>query len=781
MFIIALSILSHGLVYGQTSIFINEFMASNGFTISDEDGDYEDWIELYNHSNDTVNLQGFYLSDSGNNPHRWRFPSVTIPPRDFLLVFASGKDRTTGELHTNFRISSEGEPLMLSDPDGNLLDSIPPITLGRDLSYGRKRDGSNEFEVFERPSPGMPNLPNFEFSLSWSHPSGLYDDTLYLDVIVPDERDVEVYFTINGSQPGKNDSLLLGSIDLLPSALLENNPIIGIPTNSESSPPWYRWRLPGEDLPRAHVIKAVGIKDGEQVTDVLSGTFFIGDDYFSRSGLPVFSLILEEEDLFDHYRGLFVPGKGYQENPWVGAWSGGNFHNRGREWEREAHLFFFDEAFEKQLDQKAGIRIHGGGSRSFPSKSLRLYAREYYGENLISHNFFEEGPNDYHRLLLRNSGQDFVRTMYVDGLTHLITEPMGLEQQRYRPAVLFINGAYWGIINIRDRIDKYYFYSHKGVKEEHLDLLEFGGFRVLEGEREDYLEMMEYVRNHPMEDDMYYRVIENWVDIGNFIDYYIAKMFIATYDWPGNNIRFWRDRSVDGKWRWVNFDNDDALVDLYFNPYDHLMDSTDNPWPNPLWSTELFRNLIKSEIFRLRFAEAINHHLAQTFNPERLLPLAFGIADSLRVDIPTHIERWGFPESVEKWEQFNEEIWTFLEARSCVFLEMSKEFFGDNYQFDSLTYCYSFVIDENPKGEFRLMPNPTKDLLYVTAEFSFEIKSYVIYNVAGSPLIQKSINQWCSSGESCTFDVSRLAAGWYLIDLVLTTGERKQLPFLKIE
>ncbi|TVR76559.1 MAG: hypothetical protein EA409_13375 [Saprospirales bacterium] len=765
----------------QTGVFINEFMASNGFTLADEDGDFEDWIELYNHSDDTVTVEGYYLSDSDSNPYQWRFPSVSMAPRSFLLVFASGKNRTEGELHTNFKISSEGEPLLLSDPDGNLLDHIPPASLGRDLSYGRLPDGGADFETFERPSPGAPNLPNFELSLTWSHPSGFYDDTLSLEVIVPGENEIEIYFTINGDLPGSDDSLLLSSIELLPTEVLENNPIIEIPTNSSSSPPWYRWRPPGDDLPRAHVVRAAGFKDGEPVTDVLTGTFFVGSEYFTHLELPVFSLVLEEGDLFDHYRGLFVPGNSYDENPWEGAWSGGNFHKRGREWERETHLFYFDEAFEKQLDQKTGIRIHGGGSRSMPSKSIRLYARSYYGEDRIRHDFFEEGPNEYHRLLLRNSGQDFVRTMYIDGLTHLIVAPMGFEQQRYRPAILFINGAYWGLINIRDRIDKYYFQSHLGVDEDHLDLLEFGGFTIVEGERDDYLEMMEYVRNHSLEEEMHFRMVEEWMDVENFIDYYIAKMFIATYDWPGNNIRFWRDRSENGKWRWVYFDNDDALADLYFNPYNHLMDSTNNPWPNPLWSTELFRNLMESEIFRSRFVNAINRHLADTFDPERTISLAIETANSLRTEMSHHIERWGFPESVDQWEQFNMEVLEFLGSRSCVFLEMSKEFFGEDYQFDSLGYCISYVKDEANENSIQLMPNPTRNHLHVVADIPLSIQSYTIVNAAGKQISQKRVTHSSETGEKYKVDVSGLAPGWYLLELVLNKGMREYFPFVKTD
>jgi hypothetical protein len=724
----------HGL-FG--SVVINEFMASNGITIPDEDADFEDWIELYNRGDETVDIQGYYLSDDADNPHRWRFPSVEIPPGGFLLVFASGKDRFGPELHTNFRIAAAGEPLLLSDPDGELLDFIPALELDRDVSFGRIPDGGADFRVFDIPSPGQPNIPPLSAELSFSHTSGFYQQSFELEIMQSDDN-IQIFYTTNGNIPDTADFVYDGPVELLNSDELENNPIIHIPTNPGSTHFWYRWRPPGEDLLRGHVIRARAFEDGIPVSDVITGTYFIDENIEDRFELPVISIVIEEESLFDHNEGLFVPGKTYEENPSeLGNWSNGNFQNRGREWEREADFFFFDENPEQGIEQRVGIRIHGGGSRAFPLKSLRLYAREGYGNEYLEYPFFDKGPQKFRRLLLRNSGQDFVRTMYMDGLTHLLIEDIGLEHQRYRPAVLFINGAYWGIINIRDRFDKHHFSINHDVEEENLDLLEFGGFDVIEGERENYLDMMEYVRNHPMSDDYHYQVIEGWMDIDNFIDYYIAKMFIATYDWPGNNIRFWRDRSVDGKWRWIYFDNDDALTDLHFNPYEHLMDLTDNPWPNPLWSTELFRNLLDSDLFRHKFVDGINYHLSNTFDRDRTVPMANQVAGDIRSEMKHHFERWKFPDSFGLWEDYNYVTVSFLEQRPCLFLEMSMEFFGLDYQLDSLEYCFSGTETELSDSDFTLFPNPTRSYLNVQTSIRIEIQGFRITDVSGR-LIKQS-------------------------------------------
>ncbi len=771
-----------GLFSQNSQVVINEFMASNGITIADEDGDFEDWIELYNRGDETVSLQGFYLSDDYDNPLRWRFPLVELEPGEFLLVYASGKNRFGSELHTNFRISSAGEPLMLSDPDGQLLDYIPAVELERDQSYGRIPDGGPALVEFDIPTPGKSNLPPFDTELSVSHTSGFYSQPFELDILA-DKTDVVIYYTTTGDTPGPDDLIYQDGINLRPSDSLENNPIIEIPTNAPSTQWWYRWRPPGGDLFRGQVIRARAFRGEVPVSEEVTKTYFIDENFRERFDLPVISIVMDEDYLFDFETGLFVPGKSYEENPVDHPpWSGGNFHNRGREWEREAAFFYFDEDLEPQITQRLGVRIHGGGSRSMPLKSLRLYARESYGAEYIQYPFFEDGPDVFKRLLLRNSGQDFTRTMYMDGLTHLMIEDLDIEYQRYRPSVLFINGAYWGIINIRDRFDKYHFYIHEGVAEEDLDLLEFGGHAIVEGESEDYLSMMDFVRNRSLHNEDNYRILEEMMDVDNFIEYYLVKMFIATYDWPGNNIRFWRDRSVDGKWRWIYFDNDDALDDLQFNPYEHLMDLSDEPWPNPLWSTELLRNLIESEIFKQKFVDAINYHLKTTFQPERTMELAYEVAKNIGGEIPHHIERWGFPERLSDWEEYKMKTLKFLEERPCVFLEMSMAFFGPDYALDSLERCFSGTETDQRRGDrIMIYPNPTADLLTVRAQRTFSVERIRIVDAMGRVYRTFNDQSIFLPGQEKSLSVTDLPVGFYILEVVLGSGDGTRLrhPFIK--
>jgi hypothetical protein len=753
----------------QDALFINEFMSSNGITIADEDGDFEDWIELYNAGDESIDLDGFYLSDQISNPLRWQFPAVSIPADGFLLIFASGKNRLGDELHTNFKISSDGEPLLLSNPDGELVDFVPAVLVGRDASYGRWPDGSVDRYLFDLPSPGGPNIRVFGSNVFFSEASGFYEASFDLE-IWSDQPGVSIHYTLNGDLPDTTSPVYTDPLNLRPSDEMENNPIIFIPTNSRSTSHWYKWKDPGEDLFKGHAIRARAFLDGQPYSEVTTATFFIDPNYTDRFDLPVISIVTPEDGLFDHETGIFVPGKGFEDKPiFAGFWSGGNFHHRGREWERTAEFYFFEPKGEPGFHQQMGMRIHGGGSRSFPQKSLRLYARNSYGTSHIEYPVFEgDTLNKFKRLLLRNSGQDFIFSMMRDGLTHVLVRDFDLDYQRYRPAVLFINGAYWGIINIRDRLDKHHFELQKGVKEEDLDFLEFGGHEVIEGESNGYLNMMEYLRSNPMEEEEHYQVVSGLMDIENFIDYYIAKKFFGVYDWPGNNIKFWRDRSVNGKWKWIYYDNDDAFQDVYFNSYDHLTDSTDSGWPNPLWSTELFRNLMLNESFQSQFLNRVKHLLETAFHPNNSIPLALQTIENISSEIPHHIERWQYPNHRDQWLDNVNSIVDFLEDRPCVFWEMTLNFFDKDLENHPLEYCIpSGTIDLTSGVD--IFPNPVKDNLNIHFEENQQIQNLQIFDAAGRVVSTPGLGN-IDHSRRFQIPVSHLSPGVYLMRIETSSG-----------
>lgn len=215
LFLIALFITKES----TAQVLINEIQASNSETIFDEDGDAEDWIELYNAGDTTVQLNGYGLSDDYENAFRWVLPDISISPGDYLLIWASGKNRsdTHSPLHTNFRIDREGEEVLLTHPDGHLLDEIPPTAIPRDISYGRYPDGGNQFYFFDEPTPGNPNNePGFSENLTvpqFSHEGGQYTSPFQLTLL--SDEDADIYYTRNGTMPTEENGILYtGPIDI---------------------------------------------------------------------------------------------------------------------------------------------------------------------------------------------------------------------------------------------------------------------------------------------------------------------------------------------------------------------------------------------------------------------------------------------------------------------------------------------------------------------------------------------------------------------------------------
>lgn len=695
----------------QGQIAINEVMASNKLTIADEDGEFSDWVELVNISGEAVNLSGYHLSDKTSDPGRWTFPPIILESGEYLLVFASGKNRFSGELHTDFKIKAAGESIVFSDPDEKQVDIFPSTPLGEDESMGRIPDGSGPFIQIDLPSPGEPNVPPFTDEVEFSLLPGFYSEEQTL-VLESATNSNEIYYTLNGDIPDTNSFRYTEPLALVHSANLSINPIVDIPTNPPGTPEWFKWKSPTGNPFRGHVVRAAVFKEGKRISSVETKSYFLSPDIQNRFDLDVISIVTEEDNLFGHERGLFVPGKTFEDNPSLGApWPNGNYRNRGREWEREADLFFFNSTGELEFQQQLGLRVHGGGSRSLPAKSIRLYAREAYGDPFISFPLFDgDTLRQFKRLILRNSGQDMLFSMFRDALAVKIIDGLPIEKQAYRPSVLFINGAYYGIINIRERMDKYYFEQRFGTREADLNILEFGGFEIDEGRNDNYLEFLNRLRGLDADDPQALSIIRSYVDLDNFIDYYIAKMFFAVFDWPGNNIKFWKEQDENSRWRWLFYDNDDGFEPVDFDPYAHLTDMSDNSWPNPLWSTELFRTFIEIEEFRELFLDRISSQLCEVYNSNRTIDIAEQIVESIKSEMPEHIDRWRYPSSMEVWYDNTETIMRFLRERPEWLLEKSLEFFEipeekwNEYQCPEEPEIKELVVYPNPSsGEFTFL------------------------------------------------------------------------------
>ena len=699
-------------IFGQSMV-INEFMSENESVIQDEDGDFSDWIELYNNSSNPMGLLNYSLSDDSTDLAKWVFPEITIQAHHFLLVFASGKDRLdTNELHTNFKIKQSGENLFLSGPDGAVVSSINAISVPTDHSYGCFTDGSPDLCFFDFPTPNSSNTGSGD--IYCSHPSGFYTEGFSLSLI-PSSENHEIYYTLNGEIPTKN-SLLFSSPLFITNITSVPNNISTIPTTPLDGPPElynYIWNEPG-NVYKANVIRFASF-DGDAIqSQIFTKTYFIDPLIEDRFTFPVLSLVTDSLNLFEYDTGIYIPGKTFDENGFNWGWATGNYHNRGSEWERNVHVSYFENSGTLGFETGAGMRMRGYGSAASPQKSFTAYFRNEYGLNEINYNVFgNPDTNIYKRLIFRNSGNDFIQTHFKDALLQGLLKQLDLDLQDFQPSVVFFNGEYWGIHCIREKYDKYYFKYKFGIDEENINILDYCG-EIKEGSNTDYLELIDFVEGNDMSLPANYLFAKNEIDVQNFIDFQIAEIYYANYDWPCNNYKIWKTNDTGSKWRFLIYDLDLSYAydstSLYNTPsLEHATSDVDE-WPTCSCSNILFRKLLDNEEFKQGFIDRFAFHLNTTFNASSVIDSIDKFETLFFPEIEEHIDRWGYPSSLELWQGNIEILKDFTLNRPCFIQDHIMAFFNlTEFDFD----CNNDIKEFREGSKLTLMPNPGSGVFYL--------------------------------------------------------------------
>lgn len=640
----------------QAEVVINEVMSSNGTNLRDEDGDHPDWIELYNTSDEPYNLKGHYLTDDPQELE-WEFPEQVMEPGEHLVIFASNKDRKEGELHTNFAVSKAGETLFLVDPGFSIMDQMESVHIPRDKTYGRKPDGSDNWVYFKNPTPGRPNKTE-GYSKKLSEPNfskqGGFHKRAFELTLDSDYENAEVRYTLDGSEPDRSSPRYDEPLEI---SALENkeNIISEIPTAYEGLNV-----TPEEKINKANVVRARVFKEGALPSDVQTQTYWVEEEGPERYSFPVVSLSVNNKHLFDHDTGIYVPGRRLEENWDPDESIGGlhaNYRERGRDWERPVHFELYDRQGRQALSQLGGLRIHGSFSRAYPRKSLRLYARRDYGKFYYNYPLFEDKPHltRSKRFMLRNSGQDWNETMFKDAFIQSLFDNLNVLKQGQTPAIVFINGEYWGIHNIRERIDQHFLAENRDAHPEEVDLLE-NRHVVKEGSDDHYVELLNHVEESDIKTEASYEKVHDYMKVDNYIDYNIAHMYSHNTDWPGRNVNYWRPQEEGGKWEWIVFDTDFGF-DLIHptessqeDMIDHATTAEGDGYPNPPWSTFLLRNLLKNEAFRHHFINRYADLLNSEFRPQRVINRLESYREQYLPELEEHIGRWTEPEDQQEWE-----------------------------------------------------------------------------------------------------------------------------------
>ena len=617
-------------------IFINEFLAFNtSFNLDPEYQSYSDWLELYNNSDVTIDLSGYYITDNLSNPKKWTIPPGTeINPYGYILFWADGKN--TG-LHTNFKLDGWGEQIGIYNALGIVIDSVTYPQQYSDISSG-KVTGDLSWFFFQTPTPGdsnvYPGISGISSEPVFSTAGGFYNQPLTV-VISANEPDAEIRFTLDGSEPDSTSSVY-------------NDPV---------------------NIDTTTVIRVIIYEKDKLPGKIITQTYFINEP---DHDLPVLSISTDPMNLWDPDSGIYI--------------------NYDEDWERPCGFEYFNSVGLQEFNLNAGIKIFGGTSRGRAQKSFSIHARDRYGDGEIHYRLLPGRDNEiYKSFILRNGANDWSGdwrgTMFRDALIHTIPEnQMDLDYQSYQPAVIYLNGKYWGILNIRDKHNEDYCEVLYGVNRDSVDIIKHN--EAVAGDSVLYTEMMYYLENNDFQSEENYRKASSMIDIEEFINYMIVEIYSCNIDWPANNHKLWRSKTADGKWRWMLFDTEfgfngfqwaPVTTNMFTKALDPDIEDYVNKGQKAPWATRVFIKLTQNEEFVNRFVSAYLSHVYTTYSPERVVRIIDSLRNNLVSEMPRHIERWGDEGgiySMSVWEENIQGMRDFAYDRPEYAIRHLKQTFG---------------------------------------------------------------------------------------------------------
>ncbi len=624
-FVVILILIRASILPLPGQVLINEYSCANISIIADADGDFEDYIEIFNSGTTAIDLASFYLSDRISNPLKWQFPaSIILNPGDFLLVFASSKNAFLGgHYHTNFNLTqTRNEHIVLSNASGVIIDQLQIIRTQVNHSRGRSPDGASFFSLFLAPTPANANASGSEeysptpiFSLQ----AGAYSGTISLSLINP-EPGASLRYTIDGSVPNTTSTLYSGPINIAQTTVVK--------------------------------ARVFSINPAIPISFVETNTYFIDVNH----NLPVLSL------------------SGNQ----LGSLFGGN------QTIRIGSLEYFDENLNF-IDESTGeFNKHGNDSWAYQQRGVDFICRDQYGYNaeLRDQIFPIKQREDYQRLIIKAAANDnypfangaHIRDAYVQTLSQLAN--LNLDERTSKFCVVYMNGQYWGLYDMREKVDDHDFTDfYYDQNKNDLQFLktwggtwsEYGGPQA----QADWVNLRTFILGNDMSIAANFANVDSFYDWKSLIDYVVLNSYIVCSDWLNWNTGWWRGLNANGgalKWRYILWDMD-ASFGHYIN-YTGIPNTGSDADPcdpeflnNPGGQghvpilNQLMTNETFSQYYISRYIDLSNSYLNCNF-------MQYALDSMLAViepEMPAQIQRWGG--TIAGWETNVLELKNFIDDR----------------------------------------------------------------------------------------------------------------------
>ena len=515
-----------------------------------------------------------------------------------------------------FALSTQGDRLYLCKAE-TVVDYAHIPELGWNAPYGRWQDVWN---VLAAPTPEKENR---EPASICAEPvavtaQGVYNGVEYVDVVLSGEG--TIYYTTSANRPTIRSQEYTGPIRIT----------------------------------KTTVIRAICTAPGKQRSSVVDLTYVVNEN----DTLPVVTLVTDPENFFSDETGIYVYGPNYEPvEPYRGAifW---------QDWEREVTVSLFEKD-GSGFSETCGVTIYGAYSRYQPKKSLALHFRGKYGASELDYPVFgDEGVETYEALVLRAGGQDSYRARIRDELiTSLAAEYTDILVQKYRPVVLYINGEYYGLHFIREKINEHFIAANCNVSAQGVVLGRANGTDI-----EPYEALVEYAATHDLSKQEYYEEIGTMMDIPQYMDYIVAQICIANDD--NSNVRFFL--TEEGKWRWILYDTDLSLYRQDFNSVEEHLNPRGTGAKDYI-STKLITSLLKNNAFKEAFLRRIAWQMDTIWTPENLHGRMDAMLEEISVDVAKDVVRWY--DSLENWDKYLRVLRGCVDTRYEILIPQIQEYF----------------------------------------------------------------------------------------------------------
>ncbi len=573
-------LLSFSLVTSNSycQILINEFLASNSSLNEDPDfQDNSDWLELYNSGSVAINLKGYYITDNLDIPAKWKIPvDAIIAPGAYIIIWTDGKDTA---LHASFKLAQIGEEIGVFSPIGILVDSIHYKTQSTDISIGRFPDGGNQWSYFSQPTPGASNnTPAFK-DIVFSVPEFYKNGGLYtspLSVGLSTSMGGTIRYTLDGSEPDE-------------AAAEYTNPI----------------NINSTTIVRARIFKTDQIPG-----PVVTQSYFL-NEHFQSGNLPVVSIASNPENFWDPTTGIYA-------------------QNFKPDWEVPVNIEIFENNGSDRagFNERAGAKINGLHSWQLPQKMLGIYFRKRYGSgNLDFPLIYDKERKSYKTFALRASGSDWSYTLFRDGMMQNSTAlNMNIDRIGFRACVVYINGQYMGIHNIREKVDEDFIAKNHNLANGTFDMVENEDYAEA-GSLDEYNKLIT-LYSKDLSAQTNFDSLAKIMDIENFTELLCTEIACRNSS-INHNIMAWKPKG-SGKWKWIIADLDRG----FFSPTSDLINYYTGQTVWPFWQ------LMQNQGYKEYFGEKLADHLYTTFNPIRIKKLIDKHQLLIEDEMPEHINRW---------------------------------------------------------------------------------------------------------------------------------------------